>query len=39
MVKFARTPEYNQLFSGYPIWATLSIVAGMGIDGRSLLPK
>jgi formate C-acetyltransferase len=38
MVKFARTPEYNQLFSGYPIWATLSI-AGMGIDGRSLITK
>lgn len=38
MVKFARTPEYNSLFSGYPIWATLSI-AGMGIDGRSLVTK
>ena len=38
MVKFARTPEYNQLFSGYPIWATLAI-AGMGIDGRSLVTK
>ena len=38
MVKFARTPEYNELFSGYPIWATLSI-AGMGIDGRSLVTK
>ena len=38
MVKFARTPEYNQLFSGYPIWATLSI-AGMGLDGRSLVTK
>ena len=38
MVKFARTPEYNQLFSGYPIWATLSI-AGMGMDGRSLVTK
>ena len=37
-VKFARTPEYNQLFSGYPIWATLSI-AGMGLDGRSLVTK
>ena len=38
MVKFARTPAYNQLFSGYPIWATLSI-AGMGMDGRSLVTK
>ena len=38
MVKFARTPEYNSLFSGYPIWATLS-VAGMGMDGRSLVTK
>lgn len=38
MVKFARTPEYNALFSGYPIWATLSI-AGMGLDGRSLVTK
>ncbi|AEC02752.1 formate C-acetyltransferase [Parasphaerochaeta coccoides] len=38
MVKFARTPEYNSLFSGYPIWATLSI-AGMGSDGRSLVTK
>ena len=38
MVKFARTPEYNQLFSGFPIWATLSI-AGMGLDGRSLVTK
>ncbi|MGO3794719.1 pyruvate formate lyase family protein, partial [Vagococcus salmoninarum] len=38
MVKFARTPDYNQLFSGYPIWATLSI-AGMGLDGRSLVTK
>ncbi|MGX7059223.1 formate C-acetyltransferase [Vagococcus humatus] len=38
MVKFARTPEYNELFSGYPIWATLSI-AGMGVDGRSLVTK
>ncbi|MDR1474051.1 MAG: formate C-acetyltransferase [Lactobacillales bacterium] len=38
MVKFARTPEYNSLFSGYPIWATLSI-AGMGVDGRSLVTK
>ncbi|MGX7419298.1 formate C-acetyltransferase [Carnobacterium gallinarum] len=38
MVKFARTPDYNQLFSGYPIWATLSI-AGMGLDGRSIVTK
>lgn len=38
MVKFARTPEYNSLFSGFPIWSTLSI-AGMGIDGRSLVTK
>ncbi|WP_159639410.1 formate C-acetyltransferase [Erysipelothrix anatis] len=38
MVKFARTPEYNSLFSGYPIWATLSI-AGMAFDGRSLVTK
>ncbi|MFV0557826.1 MAG: formate C-acetyltransferase [Enterococcus sp.] len=38
MVKFARTPEYNQLFSGYPIWATLSL-AGMNIDGTSLVTK
>ena len=38
MVKFARTPEYNTLFSGFPVWATLSI-AGMGIDGRSLVTK
>lgn len=38
MVKFARTPEYNSLFSGYPIWATLSI-AGMSLDGRSLVTK
>lgn len=38
MVKFARTPEYNSLFSGFPIWATLSL-AGMGIDGRSLVTK
>ena len=38
MVKFARTPEYNQLFSGYPIWATLSL-AGMNMDGTSLVTK
>ena len=34
MVKFARIPSYNQLFSGDPVWATLE-VAGMGMDGRS----
>lgn len=38
MVKFARVPSYNELFSGDPVWATLS-VAGMGIDGRSLVTK
>lgn len=38
MVKFARIPSYNQLFSGDPVWATLSL-AGMGIDGRTLLTK
>ena len=34
MVKFARIPSYNQLFSGDPVWATLE-VAGIGVDGRS----
>lgn len=38
MVTFIRTPEYNSLFSGNPIWATLSI-AGMGIDGRHHVTK
>ena len=38
MVKFARIPSYNQLFSGDPIWATLE-VAGMGQDGRSMVTK
>lgn len=38
MVKFARIPSYNQLFSGDPVWATLD-VAGMGIDGRSMVTK
>ncbi len=33
MVKFARIPSYNQLFSGDPVWATLE-VAGLGQDGR-----
>ena len=36
LVKFARTPEYNALFSGDPTWVTESI-AGMGIDGRHLV--
>jgi formate C-acetyltransferase len=38
MVKFARIPSYNELFSGDPVWATLSI-AGMGMDGRTLVTK
>ena len=38
MVKFARIPSYNQLFSGDPVWATLE-VAGMGQDGRSMVTK
>ena len=38
MVKFARIPSYNQLFSGDPTWATLE-VAGIGMDGRSMVTK
>ena len=38
MVKFARIPSYNQLFSGDPVWATLDI-AGLGMDGRSMVTK
>ena len=38
MVRFLRTPEYDQLFSGDPIWATESI-GGMGLDGRTLVTK
>lgn len=38
LVKFARTPEYNDLFSGDPTWVTESI-GGMGIDGRTLVTK
>lgn len=38
MVKFARIPSYNELFSGDPVWATLSI-AGKGVDGRSMVTK
>ncbi|WIF95063.1 formate C-acetyltransferase [Caminicella sporogenes] len=38
MVRFLRTPEYNQLFSGDPTWVTEAI-GGMGIDGRTLVSK
>ncbi len=38
LVKFARTPEYNSLFSGDPTWVTESI-AGVGVDGRPLVTK
>ncbi|RYL93066.1 formate C-acetyltransferase [Sporolactobacillus sp. THM7-4] len=38
LVKFARTPEYNELFSGDPTWVTESI-GGMAVDGRSLVTK
>ena len=38
LVKFARTPEYNELFSGDPTWVTESI-GGVGIDGRPLVTK
>lgn len=38
MVKFARIPSYNRLFSGDPVWATLE-VAGIGMDGRSMVTK
>ena len=38
MVKFARIPSYNQLFSGDPVWATLE-VAGIGVDGRHMVTK
>ena len=38
LVKFARTPEYNELFSGDPTWVTESI-GGMGVDGRTLVTK
>ena len=38
MVKFARIPSYNELFSGDPVWATLSI-AGVGSDGRTMVTK
>jgi len=38
MVKFARIPSYNELFSGDPVWATLE-VGGLGVDGRSMVTK
>ena len=38
MVRFLRTPEYNELFSGDPVWVTEAI-GGMGIDGRTLVTK
>lgn len=38
MVKFARIPAYNELFSGDPVWATLN-VGGKGVDGRSMVTK
>ena len=38
LVKFARTPEYNELFSGNPTWVTESI-GGVGIDGRRMVTK
>ena len=37
-VKFARTPEYNQIFAGDPVWVTESI-GGVGIDGRHMVSK
>ncbi|MFI3202059.1 MAG: formate C-acetyltransferase, partial [Eubacteriales bacterium] len=38
LIKFARTPEYNQLFSGDPVWVTETL-AGVGIDGRHMVSK
>ena len=38
MVKFARIPSYNELFSGDPVWATLEM-AGIGMDGRHMVTK
>ena len=38
MIRFLRTPEYNDLFSGDPVWVT-ECVAGMGVDGRTLVTK
>ncbi len=38
MIKFARVPAYNELFSGDPVWATLA-VGGIGVDGRHMVTK
>ncbi|MEG7697753.1 pyruvate formate lyase family protein, partial [Listeria monocytogenes] len=38
MVRFLRTPDYNELFSGDPVWVTESI-GGVGVDGRPLVTK
>lgn len=38
MVKFARVPSYNQLFTGDPVWATV-VIGGTGLDGRSMVTK
>ncbi len=38
MVRFLRTPEFDSLFSGDPIWAT-EVLGGMGLDGRTLVNK
>ena len=38
MVRFARTPEYNALFTGDPTWVT-EVLGGMTLDGRSLVTK
>ena len=38
MVRFLRTPEFDSLFSGDPIWAT-EVLGGMGLDGRTLVSK
>lgn len=38
LVRFLRAPEYNELFSGDPVWVTESI-GGMGVDGRTLVTK
>ena len=38
LIKFARTPEYNQIFAGDPVWVTESL-AGVGVDGRHMVTK